>query len=293
MVRNNDFSLSQNMGIIDGPKVSVIVPAFNQGEFLAEALDSVLNQTYSNWECVIVNDGSTDDTEEVAMRYMNKDCRFRYLFQKNAGVSAARNNAIASSDGVFILPLDSDNILCPTYLEKAVAVFLACPVTTLVYGKAEKFGDETGVWDLPEYSYDRMIWLNCIDNCAMFKRSDFEATSGYQDTMLEDWGLWLSLLKPDSVVYCYDEVLFRYRVRNDGRHVEDDRKIEIAAEHIYQNHKEVYAPYLSKIVYLGQERLVYKDAYTHAQSMYDAVLASKAYRLGKFLLKPLSWLRDR
>ena len=134
-------------------KVSVIVPVYNQGEFLAEALDSVLQQTYSNWECVIVNDGSTDNSEEVAKSYLDKDNRFKYLYQENSRLAAARNNGIRHSDGYFILPLDSDNVLCPAYLEKAVSYFLLHPETTLVYGKAELFGDRSGIWNLPEYSW--------------------------------------------------------------------------------------------------------------------------------------------
>ena len=97
-------------------KVSVIVPVYNQGEFLSEALESVLQQTYPNWECIIVNDGSTDNSGEVAKGYVNKDDRFKYLYQDNSGVAAARNNGIRHSDGFYILPLDSDNVLCPTYL---------------------------------------------------------------------------------------------------------------------------------------------------------------------------------
>ena len=142
----------QELMLDESAKVSVIVPVYTQGVFLSEALDSVLKQTYSNWECVIVNDGSTDNSEEVAKSYVNMDDRFKYLYQENSGVASARNKGIRYSDGYYILPLDSDNMLCPTYLEKAVSYFLLHPETTLVYGKAEFFGDRSGIWNLPEYS---------------------------------------------------------------------------------------------------------------------------------------------
>lgn len=135
-------------------------------------------KTYPYWECVIVNDGSTDNSEEIAMHYVNKDNRLKYLYQTNAGVAAARNNGIGRSDGFYILPLDSDGILCPCYLEKAVNHFQSYPETTLVYGNVEKFGDEKGLWNLPMYSWEGIIWRNCIVNCAMYKRADFEATDG-------------------------------------------------------------------------------------------------------------------
>ena len=147
-------------------KVSIIVPVYNHGKYLAEALDSVLRQTYPHWECVIVNDGSTDNSEEIAMQYVRKDARFKYIYQKNAGVAAARNNGIRNSDGLFILPLDSDNKLCPTYfLKKGVTRSRSHPDTTLVYGKAIFFGDRSGIWNLPEYSWEKFIWPNCIDAC--------------------------------------------------------------------------------------------------------------------------------
>lgn len=283
----------QGLGSEEPVKVSVIVPVYNQGEFLAEALDSVLQQTYPNWECIIVNDGSTDNTEEVAKSYVNKDDRFKYLYQENSGCGAARNNGIRHSNGYFILPLDGDNMLCPTYLEKAVSYFLLHPETTLVYGKAEYFGDRSGVWNLPKYSWERFIWSNCIDACAMYKRSDFEATGGYRDVLMEDWDFWLSLLGPDSIVYRYDDILFRYRVRKNSLGGGTFNKLEDTTIQIYENHKEIYAPYHSRILYFKFSKLIYEGYYEDMKKKYEHVLTTKAYRLGKMLLKPLMWFRDR
>ena len=283
----------QGLGQKERFKVSVIVPVYNQGEFLAEALDSVLQQTYPNWECVIVNDGSTDNTEEVAKGYVNKDDRFKYLYQENSRVAAARNNGIRHSDGYFILPLDSDNMLCPTYLEKAVDYFLLHPETTLVYGKAELFGIWRGVWNLPEYSWEEFIWSNCIDNCAMYKRSDFEAIGGYRDVRLEDWDFWLSLLTPESVVYRFDEVLFKYRVRKNSLVSSAGKNFEKTAVQIYQNHKEIYEPYHSKILYFAKLSKAYKAEISEVMKRYESIASSKAYRYGKKILRPFSWLKSK
>ena len=100
--------------------VSIIVPCFKQAHFLDEALQSVLNQTYTNWECIVVNDGSPDNTEEVAEKWCKKDNRFKYVFQKNRGLSSARNAGIKISNGKYILPLDSDDIIDDHFLEKLV-----------------------------------------------------------------------------------------------------------------------------------------------------------------------------
>jgi glycosyltransferase involved in cell wall biosynthesis len=100
--------------------VSVIVPCYNQGCFLADALDSILNQTYTNWECIIVNDGSTDNTEEVALKYRNQDARFRYIKTPNSGLSSSRNTGIKSAKGDFIQLLDSDDLIEKYKLQDAV-----------------------------------------------------------------------------------------------------------------------------------------------------------------------------
>ena len=297
MNQYNNIPSQQGLAMEEPVKVSVIVPVYNQGEFLAEALDSVLQQTYPKWECVIVNDGSTDNSGEVAKGYVNKDDRFKYLYQDNSGVAAARNNGIRHSDAFFILPLDGDDVLCPSYLEKAVNRFLLHPETTLVYGKTEFLGDRSGGWNLPEYSWDSFIWSNCIVNCAMYKRSDFEKTKGYQDNiLLEDWDFWLTLLNPESVVYRYDDVLFKYRVRKSSRNSLAEKDYENAAVQIYQNHKDVYEPYHSKILYFAGQRLEYlkyKEGYSEAITKYDGIASSKAYRYGKKILRPFSWLKTK
>ena len=102
--------------------VSIIVPCYNQAYFLSEALESVLNQTYSNWECIIVNDGSPDNTKTVASKWCDKDKRFNYVEKKNGGLSSARNAGIAISKGEYILPLDADDIIHESFLSKLVPV---------------------------------------------------------------------------------------------------------------------------------------------------------------------------
>ena len=102
--------------------VSIIVPCYKQAHYLREALQSVLEQSYSNWECIIVNDGSPDTTELVAKQWLEKDSRFHYLYKENGGLPSARNAGIKISTGEFILPLDADDILHPDYLKKTVPV---------------------------------------------------------------------------------------------------------------------------------------------------------------------------
>lgn len=91
--------------------ISIIIPCYNQAKYLPEALESVLAQTHQHWECIIVNDGSTDNTDEVAKEWLTKDERFKYLSMKNGGPSASRNAGIKSAKGEYIQFLDADDLL--------------------------------------------------------------------------------------------------------------------------------------------------------------------------------------
>lgn len=104
--------------------VSVIVPCYNQAEYLHEALESVLKQTYRNWECLIVNDGSIDHTEAVAKSWVEKDNRFKYLFQVNKGLSSARNAGLKTAKGDYIQFLDSDDLIEPEKIKVQTAALL-------------------------------------------------------------------------------------------------------------------------------------------------------------------------
>lgn len=93
------------------PLISIIVPCYNQARYLSEALESVLVQTYSCWECIIVNDGSTDNTEEVSRKWLSQDGRFKYIYKKNGGLSSARNAGLELAAGEYIQLLDADDLL--------------------------------------------------------------------------------------------------------------------------------------------------------------------------------------
>lgn len=92
-------------------KVSIIVPCYNQAQYLPETLQSVLSQTYTDWECIIVNDGSPDNTEQVSKEWLEKDSRFKYIFKENGGLSSARNVGLAIAEGNYIQLLDSDDLI--------------------------------------------------------------------------------------------------------------------------------------------------------------------------------------
>ena len=197
-------------------KVSVIVPCFNQAEYLEEALESVLKQTYQNWECIIINDGSEDDTERIAKKWVKKHKRFKYFFQKNEGLSSARNLGIKNSTGKYIVALDADDKISPDYLLKLNHTLSNNPDLKIVYSKAEKFGIEDGPLDLPSFSLFDLSNKNMIYCSAMFQKKDWKRVGGYDEKMiygLEDWEFWISILKDGGEVKCLDFVGFYYRIK--------------------------------------------------------------------------------
>lgn len=213
-------------------KVSIIVPCYNQAHYLGEALKSVLVQTYTFWECIIVNDGSSDNTEEIALQWCAKDARFNYLSQENGGLSSARNAGISVSTGELILPLDADDKISIDYIAQAVLAFTNDPALKVVYCKAMKFGDETGVWNLPDFSLFNLSRNNLIFCSAFFKKESWIAAGGYDTSMKygwEDWEFWISVLKNGGNVKCLQDVGFYYRIRKESmlRTIGREREKEI------------------------------------------------------------------
>lgn len=196
-----------------------MVPCCNQGKYLAESLHSVLNQTYEEWECIIINDGSTDNTEKIALNWCQKDSRFKYLLQDNSGLSSARNNAISVAQGEFILPLDADDKIANNYIWYGIEAFEKDLELKVVYCKAEKFGEEKGLWDLKPFSLQLLAVENMIFCSAIFKKKDIMEIGGYDENMTygwEDWDLWISLLKNGGKVKCLNFIGFYYRVKQNS-----------------------------------------------------------------------------
>ncbi|MFV5694955.1 glycosyltransferase family 2 protein [Flavobacterium sp. LB3P122] len=228
-------------------KVSIIVPCYNQAQYLSEALQSVLDQTYTDWECIIVNDGSPDDTEKVAKRWCKQDLRFNYLYQENGGLSSARNFGIAQAKGDFILPLDADDKIGPNYVSLAVNSFQEDSFLKVVYCKAEKFGNEIGLWELPSFSLHDLSRKNLIFCSAFFRKEDWILVGGYDTNMIfgwEDWELWIAILKNGGNVKCLEEVGFYYRIKSNSmlRTINSDNEIAIL-NYLSIKHADFYVKY--------------------------------------------------
>ena len=198
------------------PLVSVIIPCYNQAHFLGEAIDSVLAQSYPNFEIIVVDDGSTDNTSEVAESYAGVQC----IRQTNQRQAAARNAGLGQSNGEYLVFLDADDRLLPEALERGLACFEAHPECALVAGHYRRIGaDGSPLEEMPlplverEY-YTEFLRRNCIAVPAtvMYRRSAFEAVGDFYNEVVpcEDYDLYLRIAR-QLPIYCYEHVVAEYR----------------------------------------------------------------------------------
>jgi glycosyltransferase involved in cell wall biosynthesis len=198
------------------PLVSVIIPCFNQGQYLDESIGSVLASTFTDLEIIVVDDGSTDpETCRIIQQLAYP--KTTVVSRANGGLASARNSGIDAAAGKYILPLDADDRIGPDYIRQAVAALDADAALGIVYCQAEKFGTETGLWHLPRFSRFRMSLGNVIFCSAVYRRDDWSAVGGYDPQLRrgwEDWEFWLSLLALGRRVYKLPQVGFYYRKSN-------------------------------------------------------------------------------
>lgn len=221
-----------------------------------ECLQSVLDQTYQDWECIIVNDGSPDNTEEIALQWTAKDVRFKYLIKENGGLSSARNAGIEIAIGQWILPLDCDDKIGELYLELAEKEF--DNGYTIIYCEAKKFGNSDELWDLPSFSLENIAFSNIIFCTAFFKKAEWQNVGGYDTCLiygLEDWDFWISILKENNkTVYKIPSICFYYRIKDESMitELENDKKKKMTRI-ISDKHKVFFYDYLGDFPTLAQQ----------------------------------------
>ena len=191
--------------------VSVVIPCFNQGHFLSEAIESVLGQTYpqDKIEIVVVDDGSTDNTVEIAMKYP-----VSLISQNNQGLPMARNNGISKSNGNFILPLDADDTIHPTFLELTSESMNQYPNVGVVYTHRQHFGNVISIKYAEHFDTEKLKKKSFLNYCSLFRKDVWVACGGYNPHMTlgyEDWDFWLSVAETDWEFFLIEEVLFNYR----------------------------------------------------------------------------------
>ncbi|MCC7355148.1 MAG: glycosyltransferase [Anaerolineae bacterium] len=206
--------------------MSVIVPTYNRADLIPYTIDSVLSQTTSDWELIVVDDGSTDDTAAVVKRYQDQDARVHYVRQENAGVSAARNRGVANSTGEYLCFLDSDDELLPQkvaqqagYLDSHQSIGLVASGHLLIDREGQPLAQA-----LPWRSYPRLDLATLASTCPMvphavlLRRSWFVRVGGFATSLsgAADHDLWLRLAYAGCTMEWTPEILCRYRLHGSN-----------------------------------------------------------------------------
>ena len=207
---------------------------------------SAENQTYKDIEIVFIDDCSTDSSLEVVNDLKNKYSNIVVLKNEtNLGVVDSRNKAIDVAKGFYILPLDGDDTIEPTYIEDAVKVFEEKPDVGFVYCKARKFGAVNEYWNLPKFNKESFIFANCIVNSSLFKKSDFIKLGKYKSYMYswtEDYDLWMSFVEAGLLPYRIDKILYNHREFENGSRTQLTTKDPYFARREYLlHHTKLYA----------------------------------------------------
>ncbi len=275
-------------------KVSIIVPCYNQAHYLKASLGSVLSQTFLDWECIIVNDGSPDNTAEVAKKWCAKDDRFIYLEKQNGGLSSARNAGIKIAKGEFILPLDADDLIHQDYLNKTVPVLYQNKKLAIVSCYSKFFIDSIDniTYQLKPKgdNYKWLLYVNQLVATSLYRKSCWKTVGGYDENMkkgFEDWEFWLSITKLGWHYKIEEEFLFYYRKAKQSMLVDTiNNHFEENKEYIVKKHKELYIDDFDNCM-----TVMFREQNATRVSL-AKIKKSAEYRIARAITKPARLLKN-
>lgn len=272
--------------------VTVIIPCFNDGLYILRALDSVLNQTLAPTEIIIVDDGSSEPTLKVLQGIQHE--LVDIIYQKNQGVSVARNNGIRCAKTEYILTLDADDFLEKTFIAKAFSILsdnnnervgaVGCYVNILKNDVLDFEVKKPLGGNVKDF-----LWTNNATSCSLFRKECWTEVGGYDEKMIngyEDWEFWIAITSREWKVSIIKEPLFTYRKKKVSRDVvaRNEHDFELR-KYIFLKHKIIYNKYFEFFCV----QLLFKNSSLRAENV--KVKNGIENRLGTFLLKPLKLLK--
>lgn len=224
------------------PLVSVVVPIYNMELFLAETINSILASDYPNFEVILYDDGSADNSYLIAQEFADAHNNVRLFTHKNSGVSVTRNKAIDEANGLYILPVDADNTIAVNFISAAVQLIEGDEEIVLVIPRSDFIGEKSGEWKLPKYSLQLLGRKNIIDNCALYRKADWARVGGYCADIVtrEDWDFWLSLLGDGGKVVQLPFIAHHYRVRSNSKRVTNRKLKSKVIDRVNERHIELF-----------------------------------------------------
>ncbi len=279
--------------------ISIIIPCYNQAQYLDEALQSVLDQTYVNWECILVNDGSLDDTEKIAKTWTAKDTRFIYFYKENGGVSSARNFGIEKAKGDYIQFLDADDILDKNKLELSLNQLNANEndAIKMVISNFRMFTDNPNKSTIPYcnlntqlFNFESLLYqwnegFSIPIHCGFFEASLFESIRFPENlTAQEDWIVWVKLFEQGSKALFIDQPLALYRRNNDSRTMTKEmHSDQLKAYEYFKNTLSEAEFHKLSVVLISR----YYRSTIHFKTKLNEIKQTNTYKLGYLIKKAL------
>jgi glycosyltransferase involved in cell wall biosynthesis len=288
---------------MDSSKVSVIITCFNQENYISNTIQSVLDQTYSNWECIIVDDGSRDASVDIINGFCKKDNRILLIQQKNQGVSVARNVGFSRSKGELIQFLDGDDTLLPQKIEKQLLEFNKYPdISISICGHQHFFVNEnkyeTFVFEpiqekpLVQFIYDWQNGVAFTNHAALYKRNIWSENElpfpiDYKGRS-EDWVFNVLVALKGLKYYFLDEILCNYHIHQDNFTNQVYNSASSAIEAAFYLKPLLPKEYQKDII----EKTIRKSFNRYLENEIVHILHSSGnWRLGNFITKPFFRLR--
>lgn len=275
--------------------VSIVIPCYNQAAFIDEALLSVSNQSYPHWECLLIDDGSTDDTAGLIQKWVQQDSRFRYYKKENSGVSDTRNYGLTLCKGDYIQFLDGDDCIGKTKLEESIEQVVNNPEINMVFTNFEMFTNAVKETKPPycdlktEYFSKKNVlylWNDVFSipiHCSFIKRELLnEVTFPTELTAQEDWFFWVKVFQKPAKVAFIDSPLAFYRINPKSR---------TFSKSIVKDQMKVYAMFkeiLSEAEFDELSRVLIKRYYTQKEKLIlnnIALKKSNTYQSGLMIKK--------
>lgn len=230
------------------PRISVIIPSYNQAEFLEDAIESAYNQTKPAHEIIIVDDGSTDNSLEIAVRYMFQkfpgiESPVKVIAQTNKGLPSARNTAIMAATGDYILPLDADDMMKENAIQEFTNNILRFPNSDILAPSFECFGLKNENIILGPFGLEDLKTANRLGYFSVIKKNALLECGGYNPKMrwgFEDWDLWFEMFKRGKNFLVIQDILMRYRIKENSMLTESNKHSDELIGQIRRNHPQLF-----------------------------------------------------
>ena len=269
------------------PLVSIIVLNHNYGRFLPEAIESALGQTYADREVIVIDDGSTDDSVEVAARYGDA---VRLITQPNQGLERTCNRAVREANGDYFAFLSADDVFEPTYVEVLLDALRRVPEASFAYCRAQRFGAESGPNKAFPFSvYHLVRRSNYVNGSALTNRADYLDAGGYSEDLadyaLEDWDFWLKLIEHGKRGTFVREPLLRWRRHQRGsRNPETAERLARSVAFMRGRHSTLYRA-------VSDRRGTFAYFFDLAVAVADLVFGLSRWSRFVIVFESLSWRR--